>query len=1349
MNAQLSTFWQNTLSVGQPFLPYVGLVLLIVLALVALALILYLLYKLIRRLPISFRHIGWRLMTGLRRLGRWLNSRRTPVASIVWANFCDGTRTHIALQESFPGAKKSLPWQRITPVRPEGPLFLFFGPEGSARTLLSDRLAPDQKSALSRMGPKALPAADVTWWHLEGGWLLEVSPQFANNSKTLAFASLLDTLAAMCPACPVDAVLVVLPAEPIGAGEQAGHLPGMLGDAVARMTERFGDALPTHVLVSGGESLNGFHDLLVLRQNFEQQECCLGVPALQIEQASPDQVVDLLRASIQQQIVFTMAGQPDPCSNFQTRGVLALPGEIERIRPTIATFVAHLYAATHTPALRSICVTGTAHPHSLNAENLPTLVFAQQQLREQVLAKGPERPMSLSYKDRLAEQARKDAVVSFGVLATALIVLIWGVFTWHSIGRNAEEIDRALASVAPEIRRANPQLSASFIGVDIGSLGNLLRATQGISDGSFAYVLVPVSWGNDLRNNVLSLIGSVIERILLRPRTENLTAAFPRFEGDALADDKSVAAQRIEELPAYASLEAFLNAHEAFSASMESGERLAKSISYRDFLQFLGYKPEQIKLPGIDWDKSMPGAASAQFRSNAHKSSELDAAIRKTVEILWERVLHEAFDLHPVVKSSEQIVDGMRALAGVSAFGAIEAQQLADHVRRVRQETDLLSTRRLLGSKTDTLAFFAKAQLRLSASSIVSTAQVVELIVAAEKRYERTRARLVETELEGIGPLYAIDTRDNSVTLNQDFKRFASAYAIYMAQPFLRQPDPLQKIDLAPGQYLEWPTGRLDQMRQMAQNYRDYTAGSGQSFDPRIRANLLRLAQQNQGRLVEAAFVNSAHVRYDSGAGAGSVKEVRERGIASGLAARAANLAAVGKFFRQISQDGTTGDFGGATELVVRETLRLLEQVELSLFFDDPYQPVVTGIGHWVSNGSAGKSLASDYSNPAERFAVLREYVRVQYAGLVAPLLDNLTNIGHREGSDEIVARWKRLRDVIDSYDKGAAGNSLFELERYVLALSKLRDADACNAFIDERPLPIQRSDYFSQKLTQLDHVLVLNCDQRYTERRHRQYESFAAWFNNTAAGRMPFASHHGTTGRSPLSAEQFQRVIVRYNEFRQQMERGGRETNAWPDEIAQYILRMDQIARQFSVKQNSGMANQGNTGTPKAVSAVDVSRPEIPVHARITFRAARSDEVGADQIIGWSLSSAQRSYTPRANALFEWRVGEPIEIRLRWAAESLVSPLPATAKSADFAVNERVAIFRYGGDWALMDLLDHHQVKGSGGLLQFEIPTLGPAGRSVAKIYIALSSPEENAAWLPDFPVEAPLLRNGASERP
>lgn len=1336
MSAQLSAFWQSTLVLGQPLFPYVGLVLLILLALVALALILYLLYRLIRRLPISFRHVGWRLLTGFRRLGGWLSSRRSPARDIVWANFCDGTRTRISLHESFPAvkAKKALPWSRMVPGRPQGPLFLFFGPEGSAKSLLYDQLAPEQKSALSRQGPESLPPADVTWWHLERGWLLEISPQFASKCKTPAFANLLDTLGAMSPACPVDAVLVALPADSGGAGEQAYHLAGVLGDAVARMAEKFGDALPTYALVPGSETLAGFHDLLVLRKNLNQQQCSLGITALPAELPTPDQVVDLLRESIEQQIIYAMAAQPDPGFSFQTREVLALPGEVERLRPLIATFVAHLSAAAHLPSLRSVCLTGTAGLQS--ADTMSEVVFAQGYLREQLLAAG-------------AEQARKNATVSTSFLAGSIVLLIWGIFTWQSIGRNGEDIDLALAGITPEIRRASPLLSTSVIGVDIGSVENLLRATQGISDSTFAYVLVPVSWGNNLRLDALALIGSVIERILLHPRTVNLIAPFPQLESDTSANDRSVSAQRIEELPAYASLEAFLDAREAFGTSMDSSERLAKNISYRDFLQFLGYKPEQIKLSGVDWSKSMPAATSAQFHSNAHKSPELDAAIRKMVEILWERVLREAFDLHPVVKSSEQIVEGLRALAGVSAFGVIEAQQLGEHVRRVRQETDLLATRRLFGTKTETLAFFARAQLRLSESSIVSTAQVVELIAAAEKRYERIRSRLVETEIEGIGPLYVIDVRDNSVSLTQDFKRFASAYALFMAQPFLRQPDPVQKIELVPGQYLEWPTAKLDQMRQLAQTYRDYAAGSGQSFDPRIRSNLLRMAQQNQVRLMESAFVNATRVRDDSSAGAGRVQEGMARGVASSLATRAANLAVVGKFFRQMSQEGGASDFGGATELAAREMLRLLEQIELSLFFDDPYQPVVTGIGHWVRNGSAGKSLGSDYSNPAERLAVLREYVRVQYTGLVTPLLDSLANIDHQDGSDEIAARWKRLREVIDSYDKGAAGNSLFELERYVLALGKLRDADACNAFIDERPLPIQRSDYFSQKLTQLDHVLVLNCDSRYAERRRRQYESFAVWFNNMAAGRMPFASKLGTNGPAPMSAEQFQRVIIRYNEFRQQLERGDKEANAWSNDIADFLARMDQIARQFSVRQNSSISSQNNTAIPKSTGVAEVSRPEIPVRARIAFRVARSDEVGADQIIGWSLSSAQRSYTPRGNVLFEWRVGEPIEIRLRWASESPVSPLPTTARSADYSVSERTAIFRYTGDWALMNMLDRHQVKGSRGLLQFDIPTLEAEGRSTARVYLAFSSPEENATWIPDFPVEAPAFRNGVSERP
>lgn len=143
------------------------------------------------------------------------------------------------------------------------------------------------------------------------------------------------------------------------------------------------------------------------------------------------------------------------------------------------------------------------------------------------------------------------------------------------------------------------------------------------------------------------------------------------------------------------------------------------------------------------------------------------------------------------------------------------------------------------------------------------------------------------------------------------------------------------------------------------------------------------------------------------------------------------------------------------------------------------------------------------------------------------------------------------------------------------------------------------------------------------------------------------------------------------------------------------------------------------------------------------------------DQIIDWSLIAGKRQYALRNSGdVFEWRIGEPIEVGFRWAANSSYTPVSGQGRDEGYTVDSRTAIFRFKGEWSLQELVRRHSVRGDGAeqplLLRFNINVLGPRGRSIAQAFITLEAVDDVSPLALDIPLIAPSLTiQGRDQRP
>ena len=1346
MSAQFASFWQAVLLIGRTVFPYVGMVVLVILAILALVLVLYLLYRVVRRLPVSFRHVVWRVGTAARRLFAWVRRGRVTSHAVVLACFHDSTRPAVPLQDSFQSAVKGMPWTRKSATRPQEPLYLVIGPAGAGKSTLLSKYVKDAVRAKNVPGAPA-PVCDLTWWRLKQGWALEVNAQFAEGYDSPKFSSMLRILEEMRPDRPVDGLIVVAPAAQLameGVGARLGHA---MGAAASLISMELGYSLPTRLVISGTDVLTGFESLVKLCATGEDLDFPLGLllPPPSSAAASPS-LPKSLHDAVLGRVLFALSSQADLAVNFSLRSVLALPTEILRLQAALETFDQRLSEALRGAALRGVLLTGFS---SIESSAERELVLAGERLGQQLFVQHQTQEPGKAYQARVDQQLRRRKTVVAACVASCAIVLVGSSLTWKRMGEDVALIQRVLGEVGPEMHVARNSYLTLASSVGISSLERLINTVAALDSTSVTYSLVPSSWTSEFRNDALASVGEVISRTLIRARMEVLSSNVPQAYDSAVMSDGGLSAQRIEDLPAYQQLVSFIDYQESTWASMDSGERLAKRISYGDFLGFLGIRPEQTKLRRLNWSDPMPAGVTQRFHVESLRSPENDALVRQVVDGYWDRLLSQAFEQNPVVVVGEALVEDVRTVGGVGVFGAQEAQELGARLKRLKREAALPSSRRVLGAKSEALAFFAKVQFRLGASSVVSSGQMVDLASALDKRFDLLRSRMVQLESDGIGLLFTADAREGTLQLSADLKRFGGAYATFMAQPFMQ---PTGKMSLqmpGSGQYVEWSLPGLEPVRSLADAYRDYSGGAaGQAFDSRLKAGLLRLARSNFLKQADVLFMQAAKIRDEGALPADTTGVGRGRPDTRRLTARTANLAAAGKFYRMLQPTDNAGLNDSAVgELLANETIQLLRQFEAELVKDDPYGLLNAEATAWVNGGTEGKAALNTFKvNAKDRLVSAREYVRVQYGTLALPLVDFLSGGGHQAANDEIVVRWSRMRETQDGYQKGNASNGISELERYILGLTKLRTPDECAAFLEERQPFVQRGDYFSRQLAALDASIVTACEQRHLDAMRRHYENFASWFNSAVAGRYPFSPNGWRSASVPITVPVFERLLSLHGELKLQIESAGRLSSSLPAEVTRFMARMDMLGAFFLARSSTPQAAVQPTGSAAKPSAVNEGvRADIPFRARLIFRSNRAQEAGADQIIEWTVNSGGRRYSSRSNDLFQWKIGEPIEVKLRWATNSPVSPVVTSQNPYTHSVEEKSATFRYTGDWALFEMLDRHAANptnGDGGhALSFRIPTIGPEGRHDTKAFITMMPPEGRGPLVPEFPAMAPVL--------
>ncbi|MFM0016305.1 type VI secretion system protein [Paraburkholderia sediminicola] len=221
-------------------------------------------------------------------------------------------------------------------------------------------------------------------------------------------------------------------------------------------------------------------------------------------------------------------------------------------------------------------------------------------------------------------------------------------------------------------------------------------------------------------------------------------------------------------------------------------------------------------------------------------------------------------------------------------------------------------------------------------------------------------------------------------------------------------------------------------------------------------------------------------------------------------------------------------------------------------------------------------------------------------------------------------------------------------------------------------------------------------------------FQNLFSLFDATLGGRYPFGLA-GAPEASPLAVRDFFAVYAQRNAaLRAQLARLPKSQRT---AASAFLDQLDDDQKFFA----QTLRADGSLG----------------VHLTVGFNVRQSVERGADQLVGWMLSSANQSAVyPNGQTGLDWVAGQPLALDLTWAELSRWAPYvnPALPNPPD--VEGRTATFGAGGTWALMRLVQSHAVDRGGvaadGItLRFSVPVASAASvAAAAAVATAASTP-------------------------
>ncbi|WP_437306877.1 type VI secretion system protein [Sorangium sp. So ce388] len=1319
------------------------------------------------------------LAAALLALGLFLRARRKRPAPAGAAAAADLSREMTRL---FAAARAAL-----GTASEEVPCFLVLGAPGAGKSALlaGAGLRPRAGATARSLGAAAtcqLWLFDQAMFVEPAGSLLVSEPQGAAAPHTSGFRALLEAMRRARPERPVDGVLVTLSTRDLL--DDDGAAPGQRRQ-IALLRQRLDEAqrllgmhVPVHLAVTQCDRLAGF-DRFARELDADLREATLGwaQPGAPSAVESTADLVDEAMNSVGAALSTIQARRFASDRPFAegAEAYFLFPEALSALHKPLRAAVEELLRAHdggELVAVRSLSWVGLEKPEPTPAEApapgpaARRALFARDLLERKVIAEA-----SLARPTPLALKRRRNVLraLSWATVAGALLYSIFLALESNRLERHAASLLPFLHDLSSDLRQMtleDPSADPSGTVRRERSV-RLLQGLSAIETERLRSVILPGSWLSSIDARIVQAITTAYERVILdafrtglQARTSPLLA-----EATSLPQGAEIAAATLERTPEYAVLEAWLREVAAFEGqvarfdalaagppkepSAEVGE--ARVLSVTDLAESL-FQHRSLPARTTAYQRRALLAVSPllPFGLDAYRDPARAKADRLFAQLFqrMSRALDEAAlraDVIALVRGLEELERGgpdyrTESLASLhDAIARTEARLAAPTLSWVA--ADKLPPNPALDRLLD--AVRASKLLGAQAYGLVKD--------DGEGRLLLLKSYLGDAETALSGPLLVRKEGVVQLQLSPVVAALKEPSAALLRQRFMAPADAADPVPASlDDARLSWSLEELKEGVKLLKEYEAFAQEEGlKRFPEKVRGTLGELARRNLRDSVLVAVGKAA--RREMAPPPSESRRVET------VRADVASLSLAGEPLREIL--GAAGRLGleevrdRVRALVRGQGGHLLTLANRALEAEGLYE-VKNGTFLWW-NGERSPAFEAfglaegDGAQLAEYAVAQRGRADALARALAEPVLALMESaeVGAEAQSVSGMAPWQRVAGALRDYEGKKAGNSVAALERFLLNDLPAITFETCIAQLERVPVDVRSDDYFARRRRRILVLLRDRCATLAEDEIRTKYPSLRRAFHRSLADRFPFARLEPGVDREDANPDDVRLFLQSASDFRKRFRpvlslRGGAAARA----VVRFLDRTEKV-REF-------LAPMWAQGDATMDGSYDVT---------VGFRVNQAREVAGNQVAEWSLRVAEeRLFLGGPKPTATWRLGDPVQLTLRWAKNS--PDIPSLEQSAGTIAKERTVTFEERGPWSLLRLIAMHtnsveeaelkKEDAAANLLQLVVFTIpDPAGGwvervgatgGVARVFVRLGlvgKEKDKPLKYPDFPTAAPVL--------
>ncbi len=1217
------------------------------------------------------------------------------------------------------------------------PWYLVVGPENSGKsTLLSslDLELPIGRPDYEVEGEQAL----LNWWFFDHGIALDVKGQLFTSDQPSTMESsweyLLKTLTRARPKRPLDGVVLTLNVADmlVKTGNDRAALQDKAKFIHAQLWQLqniLGMHVPVYVVLTQCDALPGFSSLIQsLPSHLRQNIFGWSVPFSVNTAFSPAWVQDMfadlignldhLRATI-----LTHSGLDKNRDDF-----VELPTRIMELREGIQTFLDILFreSAYHESFfLRGVYFTALQ-------ENTPKSAGQGRDFQS-----GLENVLGSQHKERiafardlfegkifpeaaLAQPVRRVFVsvnhyLNFAKATGIALAGAWlfGMFYAHdrlgnslrTVNPALNQIDRALQGVR---QRGGISDDAELINYMNQQAAEILGSYANISLVSTKSLFLPASWFSSLDKRLQDAIAVGYDRVVLPSLANGLVRrateiVSPNTIHTETAFQQGGRGATPTTLPSFKALDSFIRQLGDLERYVKLYNDLERTESIEDLGTLIKYL-FNIDLP-IDFYKNSDYYSGALSHSTQRKVVLDDFKLLASQKLgkVYHDFLNDAFDIqknYPTLFALQKQLDQLADLSTARYLDDSDARTTAENAIAV---ADMLSSGELSWLDANSFqpngAYTALMRL-MNGLALVGPTLTTELQKQADINFVKFKIALGDIKSVLTGPLFTVKNGQVTSSASRGLVNMIDALSAFLQEPFMAKTAEHRLVSKVPPQkLLFWDELALQKAVRVVQNFDDYLAQRFPHLSPKLQPSLKAIGR-NAVRKHILSYVAEAQTFHDE------PPEFAGYGTKEMLNSQVHNIATVTPLFSKlfgVFDDGAlVVEHSRLRELLVHETYALLQKVDNLLAHDNLYASRDGSFEWWQGEDNlALLAFTSQDVNDLKSYLKSQRF-RVSYLSkeMAEPIL-TLLGLGFFEDMPfevPLVHKWARIASVLDDYSKQSPGNTLKNLEHFIVNDMNALSAENCYDKLHADMFDAG-GDYFVEVRNDMVQQLRQRCEAIGVHVAMDRYNKAATFFNVNLAGRFPFTKDNAGMDTPEAEPED----VVAFYELFDQLTSSDALALAQVDgglpgvgSVSQFVRDMQSIRplMMSSFEPQQGMA------TPV-------------VSFQIDFRTDRQRERGGDKILTWQMDIGQQRVTDRdQERTANWRAGHPVTLNIRWAQNSDVLPL-ADPRIPNLAVEGPSAIFDYSGRWALLRLIKAHRLREDLGMgpaqplpLEFTIPT-------------------------------------------